>query len=67
MDREHVTYWLTVHGFVNSYWCVWEEKPAKIIIQKGRPQVKKTLSGYSHGYIPVSFSVYVCTHVATKY
>ena len=26
----HATYWLKAHGFINLYWCVREEKPAKI-------------------------------------
>ena len=29
-DRAHAIYWLKTHGFINPYWCVWEEKPAKI-------------------------------------
>ena len=28
-DRAHATYWLKAHDFINPYWHVWEEKPAK--------------------------------------
>ena len=29
-DRAHTTYWLKVRGFINPYWRMQQEKPAKI-------------------------------------
>ena len=65
VDRAHAIYWLKAYGFINSYWHVWEGKPAKINFWKARMQAKKALSGYSYEYIPVPFSVYVHIYIVT--
>ena len=64
-DRLHATYWMKACSFINPYWHVWEGKLAKINFQKARTWAKKALNGYSHKYIPVPFSVYVHTYIAT--
>ena len=64
-DRAHATYWLKACGFINLYWYVREEKHTKINFEKAITWAKKVLSEYPREYIPVPFSVYVHTYVAT--
>ena len=41
VDRAHTTYWLKACGFINLYWHVREEKPAKLMFKRQECRLRR--------------------------